>query len=84
MDLQFVELLIKNTSFAALFIFFFVWFLKSYIPAKDADHAKQMADIQSTFRESLDKIVTSFEKSTDSIIGRLDVIETDISKLKKK
>lgn len=84
MDKELAQSLLQQGSYFALFVGLGYWFLTTYLPKKDEDHRTQMGQLQQTFKESLDKVVDSFQKSTESINVRLDVIETDIGKIKKK
>jgi Tfp pilus assembly protein PilO len=84
MDKELIQSLLQQGSYFALFVGLGYWFLTTYLPRKDEDHRTQMAQLQSTFKESLDKVVDSFQKNTESINARLEIIETDIGKIKKK
>jgi Tfp pilus assembly protein PilO len=84
MDKELVQSLLQQGSYFALFVGLGYWFLTTYLPKKDEDHRTQMAQLQATFKESLDKVVDSFQKNTESINQRLEVIETDIGKIKKR
>jgi hypothetical protein len=84
MDKELIQALLQQGSYFALFVGFAYWFLTNYLPKKDQDHREQILQLQDTFKESLDKVVDSFEKSTQGITNRLDAIEEDIGNIKKK
>jgi len=83
MDKEVIQTLLQQGSYFALFVWFAYWFLTTYLPKKDEEHRSQIIQLQDTFKQSLDKIVDSFEKSTQGITNRLDVIESDLGKIKK-
>lgn len=63
------------------------WLFTKYIPSKDAEHSKALESAQQLFRETLDKIVTSYEvaiandrENSKEINSRLDKIEEVIIK----
>jgi len=84
MENDFIKSILQQGSYFALFVGLGYWFLTTYLPKKDEDHRAQMAQLQLTFKESLDKVVASFERNTASINERLEIIEIDLSKIKKK
>lgn len=84
MDTEVIQTLLQQGSYFALFVGFAYWFLTSYLPKKDEEHRSQILQLQDTFKESLDKVVESFENSTQGITNRLDTIESDLGKIKSK
>lgn len=84
MDNAVIQAVIEKGSFFALLAGVLWWLFTIYLPKRDEDHKLQMAQLQQTFRESLDKVVGSFQKNTEGINTRLDIIEKDIGKIKKK
>lgn len=83
MDIEILKILIQNGVFFALFCALLYWFLVKYLPKREEEYKNSIANMQQTFSDSLDKVVTAYERSTDNITKRLDSIELDIRGLKK-
>lgn len=75
--LQIIWEVIKQGAMFALLVWVLYW-MYSNDKQRNEIHENQMRELQTTFKEAISEVVSSFKSSTEEINKRLDRIETDI------
>lgn len=75
--IQIVGEVLKQGAMFTLLVWVLCW-MYTNDKQRNAAHENQMRELQTTFKEAIQDVVSSFKDSTEEIKQRLDKIESDI------